>query len=266
MQILTFRSSGGRKYSVRLPEFRQGLKSAYLFSFHKSGSTLMDSMVRDYCQPLGIPTFSLFNSAFDSGIPTNEIQGDAKVCFTPTGCIYTGFRHFPRFDLDLADVNTILLVRDPRDMLVSMYFSVTKSHVVPFYHQAFKRIRAQASQMELDEFAIKKAGEYLKSFHLYREKLPADSLVTYRYEDVIYKKKDWLKGLVNHVELPKNRKLIRVVADKHDVFPEREDESKHIRQVHPGNFRKRLQPATIERLDEILAPFLDFYGYERGGR
>lgn len=263
MQSLQFRSASGRIYQVNLPAPLKGLKSAYLFSYHKSGSTLMDNMVRDYCNPLGIPTFSLFNAAFDSGVPTSEIQEDATVCFSSTGRIFTGFRHYPRFELYLRDVHTLLLVRDPRDMLVSMYFSVTKSHVVPFYHHAFKRNRAQASKMELNEFVIKKAGEYLSSFLRYQKKLPAESLVTYRYEDVIYKKRSWLADLVIKLDLPRNKKLIRMMADKYDVFPQREDERQHIRQVHPGNYRAKLKPETIEALNEKLSPFLDQYGYEK---
>ena len=131
MQTLQFRSAGNRDYQVDLPPPLEGLKSAYLFSFHKSGSTLMDNMVRHYCAQFDIPTFSLFNAAFDVGIQTSQIMEDAAVCFSNAGRIYTGFRHYPAFELELADVHCILLVRDPRDMLVSHYYSVTKSHVVP---------------------------------------------------------------------------------------------------------------------------------------
>jgi hypothetical protein len=147
-------------------------------------------------------------------------------------------------------------------MLVSLYFSVTKSHVVPFFHQAFKRKRAVAQQSTLDEFVLKHAGEYLSSFNRYQNKLPAESLVTYRYEDVIYEKESWLADLVEHLNLPSDRKLLREVSDRHDVIPKTENEDKHIRQVHPGDYLSKLSPATIAQLNESLAPFLDFYGYK----
>ncbi len=262
MQRLEFTSAGGHTYTVMLPEPRPGIKSAYLFSFHKSGSTLMDNMVWDYCEAQGVPTFSLFNSAFDSGVPTSEILKDAKYCFSREGRIYTGFRHYPLFDMDLKGVQCVLLVRDPRDMLVSLYFSLTKSHVVPVFHQKFKQNRTQAAQLELDDFVLQKAPEYLNSFNRYQQLLPAESLTTYRYEDVIYKKRIWLSDLVNKLDLPLSRRLIDKVAKKHDVFPNNEDESQHIRQVHPGNYRVKLKPETISSLNDTLRPFLNFFGYE----
>ncbi len=132
----------------------------------------MDNMVRHYCRQIGAPTFSLFNSAFDAGITTNEVMEDALVCFSKTGRVYTGFRHYPRFDLELTDAPCIILVRDPRDMLVSMYYSVAKSHVVPSKNVKFLKRRQEAASISVDEFALKKAGDYLKNFRKYQQKLP----------------------------------------------------------------------------------------------
>ena len=221
----------------------------------------MNSMVTYYCKAQKIPTFSLFNTAFGSGIPTNEVMKDTLVCFSKTGRIYTGFRHYPQFDLDLREVQSILLVRDPRDMLVSMYYSVTQSHIVPRKHQMFLKRRRAAASMTLDDFVVKKADEYLSNFHKYQKKLPTDMLTTYRYEDVIYSKGKWLLNLVEKLSLPVDRQLIKETVLKYDIFPEREDQSKHIRQVHPGNYKMRLKHETIDVLNEKLGEFLNFYGY-----
>lgn len=258
---MQFRSSGGRNYEVGIPAPRDGLKSAYLFSYHKSGSTLMDNMVRRYCKTLDIPTFSLFNAAFDSGIPTNAIMADTLPCFSKTGRIYTGFRHYPRFDLDLTGVTCILLVRDPRDMLVSMYYSVSKSHVVPKRHLNFMKRRREAASMTIDEFALRKSVEYTRNFQKYQQKLPTETLITYRYEDVIYEKENWLGNLVTKLGLPKNPELVRNIAGEFDIFPKTEDQEKHIRQVHPGNYKNKLKKKTIDVLNEKLSEFLNYYDY-----
>ena len=261
MQALEFRSSGGQKYRVNLPAPLEGMQSAFLFSFHKSGSTLMDGMIRVYCKSFNIPTFSLFNAAFDSGIPTGEVGEDAAVCFSGHGRIYTGFRHFPNFELDLTGVKSILLVRDPRDMLVSWYYSVTLSHVAPRKHRKFLEKRTQASLMSIDEFALDKARIYRNSFRKYQRMLPAETLNSYRYEDVIYKKSEWLQDLVTKLELPQDRQLIRKTAEKFDIFPENENQDKHIRQVHPGNYKNKLKTESIRKLNEELGEFLRFYNY-----
>ena len=263
MQQLDLLSAQGQPYRVNLPEPKAGFRSGFLFSYHKSGSTLMDGMVRTYCKVIRVPTFSLFNAAFDAGIPTNEIGPDATRCFQPEGVVYTGFRHFPMFELGLQGHPCIWLVRDPRDMLVSLYYSVTLSHAVPPEHRLFREKRELAQSLSLEEFVLRNASTYLRSFERYREKLPRDSLTTYRYEDVIYAKADWLKALVGRLGLPLRRRLVRLIARRYDVFPGKEVPDAHVRQVHPGNHRAKLSAETRHRLGELLAPILDFHGYSR---
>jgi len=221
----------------------------------------MDNMVRSYCKALDIPTFSLFNSAFDAGIPTSEVMEDTLVCFSRSGRIYTGFRHYPGFDLDLSGVTSILLVRDPRDMLVSLYYSVAKSHVVPRGATGFLNRRRKAASMTVDDFALNQLQLYKKNFSVYRQKLKPASLTMYRYEDVIYKKREWLEDMISTMGLPVDIKLISHIADEFDIFPENENPGQHIRQVHPGNYRNKLQTSTIDTLNEELGEFLSHYGY-----
>ena len=152
MHAMTFRSKMGIEYQVELPEPLTGMRSAFIFAYIKSGSTLLNNMITCYCQALGIPTFSLFNSAFDSGVPTHEIMKDANICFNKEGIIYTGFRHYPSFELDLKGIKCVLLVRDPRDMLVSLYYSIVKSHVIPKNYEPLRESRQLASQQTIDKF------------------------------------------------------------------------------------------------------------------
>lgn len=221
----------------------------------------MDGMIRSYCKVHDVPTFSLFNAAFDSGVQTSDIMADAAVCFSKTGYIYTGFRHFPHFDIDLEGAPCLLLVRDPRDMLVSMYYSVLKSHVVPKKHSKFLLNRREAAKLSVDEFVLKKAENYLHNFERYRQKLPVENLTVYRYEDVIYDKAEWLRDMVGKLGLPQSPNRIRKIARDFDVFPGAERQEKHIRQVHPGNHKKKLKEETIDGLNNILSEFLNSYGY-----
>ena len=131
MQSFSLTSISGKPYKLELPKPKSNFVSKYVFAFAKSGSTLLDNMLSVYCQHIDFPTFSLFNQAFDQGVATSDIGPESRFCFQRNGYLYTGFRHFPHYDLDLADSPAILLVRDPRDMAVSMYYSIMKSHVIP---------------------------------------------------------------------------------------------------------------------------------------
>lgn len=261
MQVVELVSKQGKSYQVEVPPASTGLSDCYFFSYHKSGSTLMDNMISEYCSALKAPCFSLFDAAFNKGIPTDEVCADAQVCFVEKSRVYQGFRHYPSFDLSLSEAQIFLLVRDPRDMLVSMYYSVLKSHVIPAENKNFLKNRQFAQQLSIDQFVIQKHEIYLQNFEKYQVKLPHDHLVTYCYEDVIYEKEAWLTDMIRTAGLKLHLPLVRKVATRFDVIPKQEDQSQHIRQVHPGNHRKKLKPATIRLLNEKLAGFLACYGY-----
>jgi len=262
MQSFQFCSRSGQEYNVTLPDPKPGLKSAFVFAFARSGSTLLNNMVTDYCKYIDAPTFSLFNTAFDQGIPTQDIMKDTSVCFVKSGYIYTGFRHFPAFGINIDGVPAAWLVRDPRDMLVSLYYSIRKSHVIPRGQEFFRRNREQAQKMGIDQFVITKAKIFVGQFEWYKEALAGSDVKIYRYEDFIYKKEEWLTDVVAKLGLQHNSKLVRDVASRFDIIPNAENENEHVRQVHPGNYTTKLTDRTIRTLNESLSGFLKYFRYE----
>lgn len=260
---ISLEANDGKRYEVKVPEGEPSLRSCYLFAFVKSGSTLMEKLVSDYCDAIGAPYFSLYDQAFAQGITTPNIRSDALQCFAEDGIIFSGFRHYPSFDLPISGANVILLVRDPRDMMVSLYFSILKSHVIPAGNERLRREREQLVGFSIDEFVLKRARGYLLAYRRYMDKLSEARKRVFRYEDVIYNKDEWLAEIVDFAGLPHKPKEIKRISARHDVVPAREDASNHIRQVHPGNFRKKLRRDTIEQLNVVLSEFLDDFGYPR---
>jgi hypothetical protein len=53
MQQFQLQSSEQVSYTVRLPPPSPELASCYFFAFAKSGSTLVDKMLADYCNACG---------------------------------------------------------------------------------------------------------------------------------------------------------------------------------------------------------------------
>jgi hypothetical protein len=263
MQFIELKSKDGIRYTVPIPKGSEKIKRGFVFAYAKSGSTLLDRLVREYCKIVGIPTLSLFGEAFSQGVKPQSIMKDALRCFDEDGIVHTGFRHFPvNFELDFRGSKQLLLVRDPRDMLVSLYYSIAKSHVKMKGDDKFEETRDSIAIMSIDDFVIERAPSYMASFRRYEECLPEENLMLCRYEDVIFKKFDWLISICDFFDLPINEDTIGQVASKHDSLPNKEDDSAHIRQVHPGNYKSKLQPLTIQKLNECLKDFLNKYQYE----
>ena len=257
-------SLSGVKYSLETPEVTRDYPSAYLFAYAKSGSTLMDRMVREYCGAIKQASFSLFGEAFQKGVRPQDIAEDAAQCFTDRGVVYTGFRSYPlNFKLDLTNTKNLILVRDPRDMLVSLYYSISKSHVsLNDKDGSWDRERAEVQSKELNDFVLERSFSYAEYFKWYAHAFQNVNVKAVRYEDVIYKKLEWMKELVVWLGLPLDLAILEKVVSKHDVVPTSEDEGSHIRQVHPGNYKKKLERDTIMKLNRRLIKFLETYGYE----
>lgn len=255
-------TSSGKPYNIVLPSPRPDFDSKFVFSFAKSGSTLLNDLLFTYCPQLQVPVVSVFDQAFSQGLTTTEVKDESATIFDKAGYIFSGFRHFPNFDLDVGHNKSILLVRDPRDMVVSMYYSVTKSHVIPQGNTTLKRNRDEALQKAIDEFVVSKMNSYVGQYQTYLQKLDGKKVKIYRYEDVIYNKNEWMSDVLDFLEIEKVPTLIKKVVQQFDVIPSSENEADHIRQVHPGNYKKKLSSETIELITVSASNFLKAFNYD----
>ncbi len=99
----------------------------------KSGSTLMTNMLKELLGEVEIPVVNISGTAFAKGIRAEMIDASMGKALKTKGYAYLGFRQCIPEDtqFDLAPVKKILLIRDPRDMTVSLYFSQRESHKIP---------------------------------------------------------------------------------------------------------------------------------------
>lgn len=238
--------------------------SFYIFAMHKSGSTLLNNMFMQVCGALGIPQMAISEMAFAAGLPENKITNPEEVIFERGYC-YRGYRSFPEYlyKFDLSAKKKVLLIRDPRDMVVSNFFSYAQSHSIPESGSVRDELlakRKETSQTGIDEFCLVDIADFIGEFNGY-EHLLNTNIKIYRYEDVIFNKLAWLQEMVAYFNIAAPADFIARVAAANDVIPQKERPDQHIRQVHPGNFRKHLKAETIAKLGEMLRPILTKYHY-----
>lgn len=256
---VTLVSTKGVPYEIILPKTKLNDPIGYAFALPRGGSTLMHALLSGYCSKVSRPWISINDQAFQQGVATREISADANPLLFK-GYLYLGFRHFPTNGFVLpGNVPVIHLIRDPRDMLVSLYFSVKHSHELK--NEKLKSSNRDANEFSIDAFVLQKAGVYLKIFEQYAQNLDTKQLAIYRYEDVIFEKLEWLKSMVDHLGLPYNEEAAVEVSKKHDIVPDVEDEGSHIRNVRPGNFRSKLEAGTVVKLNEVYSNVLKKYRY-----
>jgi len=72
----------------------------------------------------------------------------------------------------------------------------------------------------------------------------------------------WLTDLINYCELEVSRELMQSLLKEHDdMKPDRENIHKHLRKGLPGDYKQKLQPETIQYLNNKFEPILIKYHY-----
>ena len=257
------------------------LNTIVVFTLHKSASMLLHRHCESLCRIAGIDYHSPNLPA--SGLSARMLLTEPDVWRSRRGCI-APVRFYA--DLPESDAFSILLhLRDPRDVLVSMFYSYCYIHAgeIP----PATGYRRDAIERGIDAFVLAKSGasdihypgDYGTGGHLeplignvptryrrYLDRLLGRPNVTLlRYEEMVTDYRAWLEKFVRPFPLSNPvRTLEEMSARSRELFPQREtDQLTHVRHVSPGDHRQKLRLETIERLNEIYADVLDALGYGR---
>jgi hypothetical protein len=253
---------------IKVPQL--DVPTTFAFSVFKAGSVLMNKMLSEACDELGIsfvdlPGFS-FGYGFDFDAP--EMADEVSRIFKPRGYCYGGFRMFPRNARIpiIKEHKKCLLVRDPRDILVSHFFSMKNSHPAPGVDagdtcdKVFTYIKDITAE-GIDKYVLRVSTIISNSMKRYTEIIDDENLRLYRYEDVVFSKKEWLTDMMQFLEWPLPPEQIAAISAANDIRPDKEDQARHIRKVTPGDHKEKLQPETIAALNEKFEPVFRLYGY-----
>ena len=269
---IEYNDAGVVKTIFTLPPTKsQETATTYAFSLPKAGSVLLDSIMHALSDHIGVTYVSLMGNFFNMGLAEQDMPEATSRVFADYGYCFGGFRAYPKtFEIpNLSTKESILLVRDPRDMLVSHYFSMRSSHPDPGKVLTTGRTslprRDKALVMSADEYALDLASYYVRQFDRYIDVLDAnrDLFTLFRYEDVIFNKRSWVADICSAFDWDVSPRVVNKIADKNDIVPRAENEAKHVRQVTPGDGMRKLQPETIEKLNDLFAKQLDYFGYEK---
>ena len=160
----------------------------------------------------------------------------------------------------------MLLVRDPRDALVSQYYSYGGKHIshrLPNKNkELFLKQFESNEDLEIDEYVLHVAGNYLKKLTTYQSSLDFNRVLLRRYEEIYFDKRTFLVDIFAHFGLSVPIEVIEQVAAQNDIRPVEEDISKHIRKGTPGDHREKLKTKTIAKLNDIFRDTCYWYGYD----
>jgi hypothetical protein len=260
------------------------MKSILVYTVHKAASMFLHSISEDVAKEFGITHYSPNNRgqadiydeirrvSWKAFIANPSHQG----CFGP---IRAGTAD-PILPDELAAFSVVLHLRDPRDVLTSLYYSSVYNH--PRKEGRFNPSDEKRKQWEdkgVDGFALEQAPIYKQRYEtLISGLLGRDNVTLLKYEDMVADYATWLDrflGAFSHLSLPPKRRLglfstpnsLAAVHERlyekyrQDFIPPAEDVHKHIRQLAPGDHERKLAAETISHLDAQFGDILRLLDY-----
>lgn len=261
-----FSSPSGVKALVDVPAPRDG-GSIFVIGGHKTGSTLLQKIVADIAKETGLPAIPVESRVWSQGLAIKDWPRDLYALLERDGYVFYSFRWLQKLPEVRAfgAARKIFLVRDPRDIAVSYYYSMAKSHVIPKGGRSRNQLmglRKAANILPIDEFILAgHAGPILRNIERFASFLGDERSTFYKYEDVIYEKQEWVKRLCCDLGVTLSGDRIEDIAGRHDIFPEQEDPGAHIRRVAPGGYREKLSDRAIDYIRDQHPVFFAKYGY-----
>lgn len=235
-----------------------GVPTTLYITHAKAGSVWLTGLLED-----------LFGAGVQDRLPPEQLRERLKENRLPARGIHPAMfltRSDLRCNPAFYSAPRFVVLRDLRDTLVSLYFSLKVSHPE---NEAVHRDRARLNSLPEEEgllFCIQERAHRLAELQL---SWTEESERLYRYEDLMADTFGQLKRLFSELRLPCSDKKLRAVVEKHS-FEKRfrrelgkEDVRSHGRQGSPGDWKRRFSPRLAEAFAQRYGSVLVATGYEK---
>ena len=159
-------------------------KSILFFSVHKSASTFIKNTVIDLLRNKTLITVNF--SGYLSRKKQEEYYNNSRIMkkvLKTKGYFYGAFRSFYNFP-GMDKFKVLLVLRDPRDVLTSYYFSTLFNH--PLGRKEVFEEREKHAETTIDEFVLEKAPEFKKKYEDYcKHLLGKKKVLLLKYDEMI---------------------------------------------------------------------------------
>ncbi|MEK6233849.1 MAG: sulfotransferase domain-containing protein [Planctomycetales bacterium] len=254
-------------------------QGVYVYALHKCASIFLYKLFEEIAREKGWKYWP--NGTGDASGPGRdqwEVEQDVEssFCFCPIRHFHArraDFEHVPK-----ERIHHFFHLRDPRDILVSAYFSFGWMHVQPqgMSDEEWTNYQDHIQNQTADEYALANQAtlwDRIAPLLDVVDSLPNIHVV--RYETMVLNYREWLGEFQEAFGLSQDE-----LDDYHqrhkaefeniaELTPEKIQQGDckgpdfHKRKVYPGDYLDKLQPETIVALNKTFAPLARF-GYDLG--
>ena len=250
--------------------------TSLVMGVHKGGSTMLHSFIRSYTNQLtrqgkAICVLNLPHLLFQGGYADDDFDDNGiiprLISESKHVCAY-GWRQVPlsflRHKKRLQRIPSICLIRDPRDCVVSAYYSFLKTHRLPqdLGSSAAQNVlaeRERGKDMSIDRYCVENYSRFTQELLRVAAFLNPMAKV-YRYEDIWENKQWFFRDVLAHIGLTYEQEAFNKAFASVDIKPG-QDPRGHVRKGTPGDHKQKLKEETIQHINGESSLALNFFGY-----
>ena len=232
------------------------------FSINKAATQYVKSILKRCAEVNNIIPIQFSDYAFNTKFPfldhlSVEEMEKYKHIFKKEGYLYSVFGGMVENIEELDKYKIVLVTRDPRDILVSRYYSIGYHHGVPAKagdkRDKFLFERKKARESTIDDYVILESNRVHDTYSRYQTLLLEKYRNTYltTYEHMVTNFNSWLKSLIEYCEFNLSNQWIQSLVEQHErKKPIKENIYTHLRKGKIGDHKEKLKPETIMYLDK----------------
>ena len=246
-----------RLFVNRAREFHGPNRSVIFFTVRKCASTMTRHLLADLAKRhLGLVPLNLAAYLWDvtgEADVYSYLNRNARTLLKPYGVMYAPLRRYVDIS-HLEQPRALVMLRDPRDVVVSAYFSARYSHRAPANRARKARFdmrREALADVAFEDWIRAEALRTREVYSGFRTHLNREQVVT--YEDMWDDFDEWLAQVERllDVRIPEaDRGRYRRLAGVDNR--QGEDLRSHRRKGAPGDFRDKLDPPMINELNTLF--------------
>lgn len=246
--------------SLLRPSKSAEIRGVDVHAVHKSATMFLYHFFKQLSEQHGFQYFSENNQPANEGnlLASNQ----ENFCRCP-------IRNFEpiesRFDHPVKR-HRIFHIRDPRDILVSEYFSFGWIH--PTQDSELDQVRKSLQKMSIDDYVLHHCTqrEYpleKRYSSLVERVLDPEREIVVTYETMVTDFPKWLARVVPVFGIRYSKLAVLQLAWRYrNEFKTKQETLTHKRCITPGDHRRKLKPATIDALNQRFESILTKFGYE----
>jgi len=255
-----------RRYLKGKRETDSHLSSVLFFASIRSASQHVSEIIARLYREAGGASLNLSRLDFFRG---RQMEGavlsekEAEQRFVSQG-YYFGVCRPIEPSADLSDFKKVFIFRDPRDIMVSFYYSLAYAHSPS--DAKFARDAKEAREKGIEWFVhqprrLKMVGEQLRKMRDLTNQYP-NSLVI-KYEDMMADFEGFLKDLARYMGIEEETQKLQaaIVAEHQSELQRKSTNLAHRRAGNWGQFEDKLSPETVDFLNKEFEDLLAHFDY-----